>query len=50
MGVCAGGVPCTGFVDLYGLFTRASEANKIVEDTDHKLPGYHLLDPVDRVD
>jgi len=51
-----GGVPCTGFIDMYGKFTSASERNEPVADVDNELPmafkvvsSYALkgVDPVD---
>lgn len=38
-----GGVPCTGFVDMYGQFTTASENNEPVLDVDNELPGAYKL-------
>ena len=39
----AGGVPTTGFIDLYGQFTAASERNINVDDTDNDLPAAFKL-------
>jgi len=38
-----GGVPCTGFVDMYGKFTTASENNEPVLDVDNELPKAYKL-------
>jgi len=38
-----GGVPCTGFVDLYAKFTTASERNEPVNDVDNELPSSFKL-------
>ena len=37
-----GGVPCSGFVDMYGTFTTASENNEPVVDVDNELPAAYV--------
>ena len=41
--VYVGGIPTTGFVDMYAKFTAASENNTNVNDVDNELPAHFKL-------